>query len=132
MSDAERRRARQWFAKADADLTSARLLAGVSGPPETRCFLAQQGAEKYLKGYLAWHGVPFRKVHDLLEILNACRSVDDGFRALEADCRALNPYSVQVRYPGYLLDCVEEDAIDALTRAGLMHDFVRGRLGLEG
>ncbi|MFH1927731.1 MAG: HEPN domain-containing protein [Chloroflexota bacterium] len=102
------------------------------GPPETRCFLAQQGAEKYLKGYLSWHGVPFRKVHDLLEILNACRSVDDGFRALEADCRALNPYSVQARYPGYLLDCVEEDANDALTRAGRMLGFVRGRLGLEG
>ena len=69
-------------------------------------------------------------MHDLLEILNACRSVDDSFRALEADCRALNPYSVQVRYPGYLLDCVEEDAIDALSRAGRMRDFVRGRLGL--
>lgn len=130
MSANEREHAREWFTKADTDLTSAGLLAGISGPPETICFLAQQGAEKYLKGYLVWQGVPFRKVHDLLEILNACRRVDDAFRKLEADCRMLNPYSVGVRYPGYPVDCTKEDACDALSRAEHIRDFVRGRLGL--
>lgn len=128
MSENEHAHARDWFAKADTDLTSARLLAGISGPPETTCFLAQQGAEKYLKGYLAWRGAPFRKVHDLLEILNACRHEDDAFGELEADCRMLNPYSVRVRYPGYPADCTAEDARDALVSADRIRDFVRERL----
>jgi HEPN domain-containing protein len=83
--------AHDWFAKANADLTSAGLLVGISGPPETICFLAQQGAEKYLKGYLVWQRMPFQKVHDLLEILNACRRVDQEFGELKEDCLILNP-----------------------------------------
>jgi HEPN domain-containing protein len=130
MSANEREQAREWFDKADTDLTSATLLAGIPGPPETICFLAQQGAEKYLKGYLAWRGVPFRKVHDLLEILNACRGEDDAFGQLETDCRMLNPYSVEVRYPGYPFDCTREDAGDALARAERIRDFIRERLEL--
>ena len=131
MSANERGHARAWFTKADTDLRSARLLADISGPSETICFLAQQGAEKYLKGYLVWQGVSFRKVHDLLEILNACRGVDDAFGELETDCRLLNPYSVEVRYPGYPAEYTEEDAHDALARAGHIRDFVRERVGLE-
>ena len=130
MSANEREYAREWFAKADIDLKSAGLLEGISGPPETICFLAQQGAEKYLKGYLAWRGVPFRKVHDLLEILNACRRADDAFGELEADCRMLNPYSVDVRYPGYPVGCTSDDAHDALSRSEHIRGFVRGRLDL--
>jgi len=118
MSANEREHAREWFDKADTDLTSATLLAGIQGPPETICFLAQQGAEKYLKGYLAWRGVPFRKVHDLLEILNACRGEDDAFGHLETAWG----------YPRYPFDCTREDASDALVRAEHIRDFVRERL----
>jgi HEPN domain-containing protein len=127
----ENEHAREWFAKADTDLTSAKLLADIPGPPETICFLAQQGAEKYLKGYLTWRRVPFRKVHDLLEILNACRGEDDAFGGLEADCHMLNPYSVEVRYPGYSLGCTRDDARNALASAEHIRSFIRERLGLE-
>jgi len=37
MSENEREQAREWFDKADTDLTSATLLAGIPGPPETIC-----------------------------------------------------------------------------------------------
>lgn len=116
MSGSEGEGARDWFAKADTDFKSAWMLADLSGPPETICFLAQQGAEKYLKGYLVWHGVAFRKVHDMLEILNGCRSVEEVFGQLEDDCQALNPYA---------------DARDALGRAERIRRFVRERLGLD-
>jgi HEPN domain-containing protein len=108
-----------WFAKADTDFRSAWMLADLSGPPETICFLAQQGAEKYLKGYLVWHGVTFRKVHDMLEILNGCRNVEKAFGQLEDDCRALNPYAVEVRYPGFEAFYDDEYARDALERANV-------------
>jgi len=103
----------------------------LSGPPETISFLAQQGAEKYLKGYLVWHGVAFRKVHDMLEILNGCRGVDKAFGQLEGDCRALNPYAVEVRYPGFEAFYGAEDAYGALERAERIRHFVQERLGLD-
>ncbi|MFQ5814752.1 MAG: HEPN domain-containing protein, partial [Anaerolineae bacterium] len=131
MSANELETAQEWFGRADIDFTSARLLSAILGPPETICFLAQQGAEKYLKGYLVWHDVVFRKVHDLLEILNACRSVDEAFGELETHCHMLNPYSVEVRYPGYAFDVTREDARSALVSAEHIRDFVCERLGLE-
>jgi HEPN domain-containing protein len=131
MSGDERSGARGWFAKADTDFKSAYLLAELPGPPETICFLAQQGAEKYLKGYLVWHGIAFRKVHDMLEILNACRSVDKVFGQLEDDCRTLNPYAVEVRYPGFEEFYGDKDALDALEKAECIRRFVRERLGLD-
>ena len=131
MSGSEGEGARDWFAKADTDFKSAWMLADLSGPPETTCFLAQQGAEKYLKGYLVWHGVAFRKVHDMLEILNGCRSVEEVFGQLEDDCQALNPYAVEVRYPGFGASYNDEDARDALGRAERIRRFVRERLGLD-
>jgi HEPN domain-containing protein len=127
----ERAGARDWFAKADTDLKSAQMLIGLSGPTETICFLAQQGAEKYLKGYLVWHGVAFRKVHDMLEILNGCRSVEEAFGQLEDDCQALNPYAVEVRYPGFAAFYNGEDAHNALESAERIRRFVRERLELD-
>jgi HEPN domain-containing protein len=120
-----------WFTKAETDFESARLLVSLSGPPETICFLAQQGAEKYLKGYLVWHNVTFRKVHDMLEILNNCRAVDGEFGMLADDCQALNPYAVEVRYPGFGASYNDEDAHEALERAERIRRFVRKRLGLS-
>jgi len=45
-----------------------------AAPPFTgdAVFHAQQAAEKSLKGFLAWHDVPFRKTHDLAEIGRQC------------------------------------------------------------
>ena len=55
-----------WFAKADDDIELARRALAPDRPlPALACYLAQQCAEKYLKGYLVAHGVSFRFVHDL-------------------------------------------------------------------
>ena len=60
----DRRPEDAWFAKADDDLVLARRALGPDRPlPDLACYHAQQCAEKYLKGYLVAHGVPFRFVH---------------------------------------------------------------------
>ena len=61
---------RDWFEKADQDLEMARRALGPEQPlPEMACYHAQQCAEKYLKGYLITHSVPFRFVHDLIYLM---------------------------------------------------------------
>lgn len=55
----------EWFEKAEEDALSLRAVLK-EGAPITACFLAQQMAEKYLKGLLAAHHVEFPKVHNLV------------------------------------------------------------------
>jgi hypothetical protein len=40
----------------------------------------QQAAEKDTKGFLAWHNVPFRRVHSLEEIGEQCLQIEPGLR----------------------------------------------------
>ena len=62
----DKRPEQAWFAKADEDLEIARRALGPDRPlPALACVHSQQCAEKYLKGYLVAHDIPFRFVHDL-------------------------------------------------------------------
>ena len=50
--------AREWFDRGDNDLRSAQHLLTMPDPPyENIGFHAQQCAEKYLKGFLLYHGI---------------------------------------------------------------------------
>ena len=60
---------RDWFEKADQDLELARRALGPGKPlPEMACYHAQQCAEKYLKGYLISHSVPFGRTGNIAQI----------------------------------------------------------------
>jgi HEPN domain-containing protein len=58
-------------AEAENDLKNAAhtLKLGRACPTDTVCFHAQQRAEKYLKAYLVWKHVPFRKTHAIKELV---------------------------------------------------------------
>lgn len=57
-------------AKAEADFASIVREASVAESPnhDLVCFLAQQSAEKYLKGLLCEDGISFPKRHDLIKL----------------------------------------------------------------
>ena len=77
-----------WFAKAGADLEMARRALAPDRPfPDMACFHAQQCTEKYLKGYLVAHDVPFRFVHDLAYLINLCTSLNPAFEDLRPAAR---------------------------------------------
>ena len=49
--------AKKWFNKANNDLITAEYLLTMQSPPtDAICFHSQQVAEKYLKGFLTFHG----------------------------------------------------------------------------
>ena len=88
MSD--RRPERNWFEKADQDLELARRALGPGKPlPAMACFHAQQCAEKYLKGYLIAHSVPFRFVHDLVLSYAALHGTRTGLCETDVGCRSI-------------------------------------------
>ncbi len=68
---------RAWLIKAQRDLLAAEQLMKVGNPLlDIVAYHYQQSAEKALKGFLVWHDVPFRKTHDLEDVLAACVTID--------------------------------------------------------
>lgn len=104
-----------WFAKADDDLEIARRALAPDRPlPSAACFHAQQCAEKYLKGYLVAHNVPFRFVHDLGYLIGLCAGIDPAFTNLRPAAITLNPYVATARYPS---EAAQEPGIEAAEKA---------------
>ena len=62
--------ARGWFLKAESDLNTAKRMLESAGPYDTACFHAQQVAEKYLKGLLAFMDQPIPRTHNLVRLSN--------------------------------------------------------------
>ena len=92
----------EWISFADRNLGIASHLEKHYHPTplEDICFNCQQAVEKYLKGYLVYatDTLPPR-THDLRELCLLCTQQDERFEQLMRACGALNPYSVQPRYP---------------------------------
>ena len=133
-SDPSRALARRWFQKAENDLLNVQNnLEAERYASDTVCFHCQQAVEKYLKGFLAWHQVPFAKTHDLLELLRWVREIADAdAEMLSANLLLLDRYSVSVRYPQeYEEEPDEEEVREAVEAAYVVRAWVRSQLGLE-
>ena len=89
--------ARGWLRKAASDMVTLEAALG-AGSFDGACFHAQQAAEKYLKGFLAFHNVPFPYTHNLGDLTELCAGIDIAFRTLTPTASELTPYAVRLRY----------------------------------
>ncbi len=120
--------AREWQRYAEQDLASAEyLLAMKPKPLEIVCYHCQQSAEKYLKAFLALHGIGIAKTHDLTALNKSCSTNDPAFSLIAEDCLELTDYGVQARYP-FQLDLTEVDVSTAIQCARRIADFVSARI----
>ena len=95
--------AQRWIGEAHEDLDADKRLVA-DGPARVACFLSHLAVEKPIKAVLLSTNTPFRKVHDLFQL----RSL------LEP---ALNPWSIQGRYPGDLSEATDVMASDLMALA---------------
>ncbi len=120
---------RSWFLKASRDLDAGEFELTAPSPfTEHAVFHAQQAAEKALKGFLVWHGVPFRKTHSLEELGAQCEAVDGGLRPAIDKAVPLTKYASEYRYPGEPETPPLEEATAALALAREVYDAVVARL----
>ena len=124
--------ARAWLAKAAQDLRRVDLLLAAAPPdPEGGLFHAQQAAEKALKGFLTWHDVPFRRVHELDELGKQCVGIDSSLAELMSRADALTKYAWRFRYPGAPYEPTLDEGRTAFNLAREVMDAILGRLPLE-
>lgn len=127
--DAHAHLARQWLEKSRHDLLAADRAAQPEQLPDVAVYHSQQAAEKALKGYLALHGQPFQRTHDLVQLMHLCRTLDATFQQLLPAAEALAPYAIEPRYPGEEhSDPTVREMEDARRDAQLVVDFVLQRV----
>ena len=111
--------ASEWFLYADMDLTSAeRNTTFYPVHMQLVCYLCQQSAEKYLKGFLVYNGVPEPpRIHNLEKLNALCALYDVRFDEIAEQCEFLTDYGVQPRYP-YEMEITEKEMqADVITRS---------------
>jgi HEPN domain-containing protein len=113
---------RGWLRKAASDMVTLEAALG-AGAFDGACFHAQQAAEKYLKGFLAFHDRPFPFTHNLGDLTELCAEIDAMFRTLTPMASELTPYGVRLRYDDTFWPTVET-AEQARASALAIRDFV--------
>ncbi len=131
MNDKWRSQAGEWLAKAEEDEQSIEAIITSDGAPSTACFLAQQMAEKCLKGLLTFHGKSFRKVHDLLELASKLREIEPEIDKLIDELKTLNQYYVSTRYPGDFPEFTLRECKEAYEASKRVKEFTHGRVKSE-
>ena len=120
----------EWIDKAEGDRKVARREIQTADPVwNVVCFLAQQCAEKYLKGFLENHNIAFQKTHDLLVLLNSSGELLSDLIPLKSQLAHLSTFGIATRYPGTQAD--EQAAEDAIQTTEAVRTVVRTKLGLS-
>lgn len=90
---------KEWLKKAEEDFGFASTSLEDTNYYAQICFHFQQAAEKYLKTFIIANKLKFRPVHNLMELLEICKDKESQFDKLGEDCRYLNPFYIDTRYP---------------------------------
>lgn len=119
----------KWFLKGEQDEHSAKdLLVNEMGSPSTICFLSQQMAEKFLKGYLVEKQKRFPKIHQLDALRKLCESMDATFSEIGEETEFLTGFYVSTRYPGDYPEVSFKQAKQAFQNAKMIKGFVVKRI----
>ena len=123
---------KKWLIKADEDLGTAIITHNhITEYHFTNAFHCQQAVEKYLKGYLIFLDIEFRRIHDLvylLELINQKYQIDDKMidRITE-----LEDYAVEIRYPEISIDLTDEEIVNAINIAKEIRFFVTSKMNIQ-
>lgn len=121
----------EWVNKAEGNYKSALVLAKNSKLKvfDVICNQCQQCAEKYLKAILVRHQVAFPKTHDMKQLYTLVSSVEPDLRLLEEQVLLLDPFGIDIRYPG--LQATADEMKQAIQAMKEIRKFARARLALK-
>lgn len=116
--------AQEWFESALSDFKYAHVGLKEDEVYPQVAFLAQQIAEKYLKGFLILNGINIQKIHELPKLLDECVKIDDNLEKLRDACELLTGFYTEVRYPPDIPDFTKDEILEAFNNAKLIKEIV--------
>jgi len=122
---------KEWLFEADEDFDFASVgLANQDRFFSRICFLFQQAAEKYLKAFIVANNLPFKKIHDLPQLLKICRQKEESFKMLLEETKFLTDFYIDTRYPAFWpVGRTRKEAENAQKAAKTIGDFVKEKIG---
>lgn len=121
------RLSRHLYRKAAEHLRGAAIILRTEDPPipwPLVCFLSQQAAENYLKGWLVSRGRAAPRTHDLEHLVQQASRIEAKFDSMLEAASQLSAFAVTPRYPGETPDPGEPEARRAFKHAEAIRDFV--------
>ncbi len=124
--------AKEWFKKAEEDLGVAEHLLEERLFLSSACFHAHQTVEKYLKGFLVWHGKDIEdefKIHTLPKLYEYALMLDGQLgENVKESCFLLNRYYIGTRYPANIPEFSWEEAKEAVRAARHVREAIAALL----
>jgi HEPN domain-containing protein len=129
MDDATRILAMEWFDRGDHDLETARILFVNHGFGDSIALHIQQALEKYLKGYLVFHGKRPPKNHDLDYILHLVETISPDLSVYLELCERATKYYLENRYPpgpliDYPVEIIRHDLNETIEMIGKIRNYL--------
>ncbi len=119
---------REWLRKSRDDLSTCHRALESPRLDDVAAYHAQQAVEKALKGFLVWHDTPFRKTHNLVELLRQCQSINQDIPDFSEPARLITTYALQSRYPDLQAE-PDPEAVDMFVdTAAKIHREILNRL----
>jgi HEPN domain-containing protein len=109
------------------EYTVGKLISDPASPDEVIGFHAQQAVEKMLKAALAARSIPYRRTHDLVELLEILTQSAIPYPDDLNEIRHLTPFAVAFRY-----DVIPEEAEQPLDRQWVLNCLQKVRTWSEG
>ncbi len=120
----------EWIEFAEGDYTVAiENQRGENPVFHVICFLSQQCVEKYLKALLQENNIPFRRTHDLNELLNLILPIYPSWSTWKNQLPSLTTHVVDTRYPSDLP--TETDADKANEVCNMVREAIRTELNVS-
>jgi len=121
----------EWLDKGEEDWRSARVLLHNDSPLVTPAlFHMQQCAEKLLKALLIQKKVHFERRHDLSYLLQL--TSESNLSAHSRTLNQLNPFAVEIRYPGDLPQFSVSEARELQEATGAFREAVLSMIRASG
>lgn len=125
----DKKEANRWFERGQKDIEDAEILLKNSRWIENAAFLIQQAVEKYLKGFLIYHGWELEKIHDLIKLVNYATKIENAFEKYVPSLRKITTFYTETRYPiAYELEYAREEMQESLEVAKRLIALIKGKI----
>lgn len=116
----------EWFERGKRDFESAKVLYVQKGYFDEVIFLIHQAIEKYLKGYLIFHGWKLKKIHDIETLIVEASKYDNSFMEFLDLSRKLTSFYYETRYPpGPLPEVSDDETKEIIEKAEKIIEFIK-------
>ena len=99
---------------------------------DTISFHCQQAVEKYLKGYLIYLDIEFRKTHDLKYLLDLIRQKEKFPDIYYEKADDLQHFAIEIKYPNAKYDPDDLDVKKSIENAKTFRKFFLKKMNLGG